>query len=89
MARDVIVVPILKAQDLPRRNQPEVDVRGSAVAIVELNRVSGACRLCDYEKVAEGFLIVDPIGTFPQVLVFAEETDQKHRLTFLGQHAKD
>ena len=42
MARDVIVVPILEAQDLPRRIQPEVDVRGSTLAIVELNRISGA-----------------------------------------------
>ena len=89
MARDVIVVPIREAQDLPRWMHLECYTRGSAVAIVELDRrTPAAFRLCDNEQWAEGSAIGVAIGTFPQVLVFAKETDQQHFSTFLG-HAKE
>ena len=68
----------------------EVDVCGSAIAIVERKRMRGALRLCNYEKFAEGCCMGVAIVTFLQVLVLLQEDiDQKHSSAFFGQHTND
>ena len=69
----MIVVPVVEAQDLPRRIQVEVDLRGSALAIVELKRMPDALRLFNHEKGAEGCCMGVAIVTFLQVLVLLQE----------------